>query len=153
MQYGLASAVHVAAPAQDKAIVPTDLAVAVPYGTYGRIAPKSDLSAKQRLAVGAGVNDPDFRGNAKSVSFNHGNVDFYVTECGCIAQLQLERIESPPIVVVTQLPKTNCGFKGFESTGTAVIEVGGRAVVTLPVISYVPNPKDQQSQVPPVAVI
>ena len=45
------------------AIVPTDIAVAIPDGTYGRIAPRNGLAAKHHLAVGAGVIDADYRGN------------------------------------------------------------------------------------------
>ena len=49
--YDLSSAVDAVVPAQYKAIAPTDLAVAVPSGTYGRIAPRSGLAAKHHLAV------------------------------------------------------------------------------------------------------
>ena len=50
--YDLSSAVNAVAPANDKAIVPTDIKVAIPEGTYGRVAPKSGLAAKHHLAVG-----------------------------------------------------------------------------------------------------
>ena len=56
-------------PANDKAIVPTDIAVAIPEGTYGRIGPKSGLASNHHLAVGAGVIDADYRGNVKVVLF------------------------------------------------------------------------------------
>ena len=82
-------------PAQDKAIVPTDLAVAVRSGTYVRIAPMSGLAAKHHFAVGEGVIDADYRGNIEIVLFNYGNLDFHVSKGDRIAQLLLERIESP----------------------------------------------------------
>ena len=70
--YNLSSAVDAVLPAQEKAIVTTDLAIAVPSGTYGRIAPRSGFAAKHQLAVGAGVIDADFRGNVKIAIFQSG---------------------------------------------------------------------------------
>jgi dUTP pyrophosphatase len=93
--YDLSSAVDAVVPANDKALIPTDIAVALPEGTYGRIAPRSGLAAKHHLAVGAGVIDADFRGNVKVVLFNHGSLDFHVSKGDRIAQLLLERIASP----------------------------------------------------------
>ena len=77
--YYLSSAVDAVVLANDKAIVPTDIAVAIPEGTYGRIAPRSGLAAKHHLAVGAGVIDADYRWNVRVVLFNHGNLDFHVS--------------------------------------------------------------------------
>ena len=79
--------------------------------------------------------DADFRGKVKIVIFNHGDLDFHVSKGDRIAQLLLERIESPPFVVVTKLPGTNRGSEGFGSTVMAVNEAGGRVVSTAPVSS------------------
>jgi dUTP pyrophosphatase len=46
-------------PARGKALVDTDIAMAVPAGTYGRIAPRSGLAAKNFIDTGAGVIDAD----------------------------------------------------------------------------------------------
>ena len=43
--YDLASAVDCVIPARGKGIVKTDLAISVPEGTYGRIAPRSQCFA------------------------------------------------------------------------------------------------------------
>ena len=61
--YDLSSAVDAVVPANDKAILPTDIAVEIPDRTYRRIAPRSGLAAKHHLAVGAGVIDADYRWN------------------------------------------------------------------------------------------
>ena len=98
--YDLLSAVDAVVSVNDKAIVPTDIAVAITEGTYGRIAPRNGLAAKYHLAVGAGVIDADYRGNVRVVLFNHGNLDFHVSKGDRIAQLLLERIASPPVVAV-----------------------------------------------------
>ena len=96
--YDLSSAVDAVVSANDKTIVPTDTAVAIPEGTYGRISPRSGLAAKHHLAVGAEVIDADYRGNVRVLLFNHGNLDFHVAKEDRIAQLLLERIASPSVV-------------------------------------------------------
>ena len=49
-----------------KAVVMTGSAIAVPHGTYARIAPRSGLAAKKHVGVGAGVVDYDYRGERGS---------------------------------------------------------------------------------------
>jgi len=48
-------------PAHGKELVKTDLQIEVPFGTYGRIAPRSGLAWKNHIDVGAGVIDADYR--------------------------------------------------------------------------------------------
>jgi len=96
--------VDAVAPAQAKAIVPTDLDIDVPHGTYGRIAPRSGLAAKHHLEVGAGVIDADLSVNVKIVLFNYGNLDFNVSKGDRFAQLLLKRNESPPGTKALDLP-------------------------------------------------
>jgi len=42
-------------------LIKTDLQIAVPEGTYGRVAPRSGLALKNFIDVGAGVVDADYR--------------------------------------------------------------------------------------------
>ncbi|MGV0951482.1 MAG: dUTP diphosphatase, partial [Azonexus sp.] len=114
--YDLSSAQDATIKASDKALIPTDIAIRVPPGTYGRIAPRSGLAAKHFLQVGAGVIDPDYRGNVQILLFNHGKKDYIVKKGDRIAQLLLERIEHPPIQTVEDLPETTRGMNGFGST-------------------------------------
>ena len=79
-------------PARGKALVETDVAMAVPAGTYGRIAPRSGLASKNFIDVGAGVIDADYRGQVKILLFNHSETDFAVKEGDRVAQLILERV-------------------------------------------------------------
>lgn len=48
-------------PARGKELVKTDLQIEVPFGTYGRVAPRSGLAWKNHIDVGAGVIDADYR--------------------------------------------------------------------------------------------
>ena len=63
-------------PARGKGIVKTDLAIAIPHGTYARVAPRSGLAVKNFIDTGAGVIDEDYRGNVGVVLFNHAETDF-----------------------------------------------------------------------------
>ena len=53
--YDLCSAYAGVVPARGKALLKTDIAIAVPPGTYGRVAPRSGLTLKNGIDVGAGV--------------------------------------------------------------------------------------------------
>lgn len=69
------------------------------------------------IDTGAGVIDADYRGNVGVILFNHGKEDFKVQAGDRIAQLILERIETPEVVVVASLDETERGANGFGSTG------------------------------------
>lgn len=104
-------------PAKGKGIVKTDLSIAIPHGTYARIAPRSGLAVKNFIDTGAGVVDEDYRGAVGVVLFNHGDSDFNVKQGDRIAQLILERIMTPEVVEVDALDETTRGAGGYGSTG------------------------------------
>ncbi len=107
-------------PANGQGLVSTDLTIIIPPGTYGRVAPRSGLAVKNGISTGAGVVDADYRGEVKVVLFNHSNIDFEVKQGDRIAQLVLEKIMTPDVVIITaeQLTETDRGEAGFGSTGT-----------------------------------
>ena len=115
--YDLYSAVNMSIPGYGKANIFTDIQIAVPLGTYGRIAPRSGLAINHFLSCGAGVIDPDYRGNIGVVLFNHGGDIFEVKRGDRIAQLVLEKIASPKVEEVVSLDETKRGSGGFGSTG------------------------------------
>ena len=78
--------------ARGKALVATGLVLAVPEGTYGRMAPRSGLAVKHMLDVGAGVVDADYRGEMFVLLFNFSNEDYKVTKGDRIAQLIIEEV-------------------------------------------------------------
>ena len=59
---------YITIPAFGKGLVKTDLAIRVPTGCYGRIAPRSGLALHHHISVGGGVTDADYRGNVSSFS-------------------------------------------------------------------------------------
>jgi dUTP pyrophosphatase len=101
------------------ALVKTDIKVKIPEMHYGRIAPRSGLTLKYGLNIGAGVIDSDYRGTVGVIIFNHGSADFVVGVGDRIAQLIIERISIPQIKVVSSLDDSSRGAGGFGSTGTS----------------------------------
>ena len=103
-------------PPDGWALVDTGIAVAVPQGTYGRVAPRSSLAVRG-IQVGAGVVDADYRGSIKVLLFNHGSDSMEVRAGDRIAQLVLERVSTPEVSVVASLDGSDRGSAGFGSTG------------------------------------
>ena len=65
-----------AVPPYGRSLVSTGLVCAIPFGYYGRIAPRSGLALKAGIDVGAGVIDSDYRGELKILLFNHSDAEF-----------------------------------------------------------------------------
>ncbi|KAG7173080.1 deoxyuridine 5'-triphosphate nucleotidohydrolase-like isoform X1 [Homarus americanus] len=115
--FDLCSAYDIIIPGQGKALIKTDIQVELPEDCYGRVAPRSGLSWKNHIDVGAGVIDRDYRGNVGVVLFNHAKTDFEVKKGDRVAQLVCEKILYPDIEEVEELVDTERGADGFGSTG------------------------------------
>ena len=100
-----------------RAVAPTGIALAIPEGFYGRVAPRSGLAVKSGIDTGAGVIDCDYRGEVGVVLFNHSDTEVVLPAGTRVAQLILERIATPPVRVVSNLTSTIRGSGGFGSTG------------------------------------
>ena len=115
--YDLVAASSTVIPARGKCVVPTDIALAVPEGYYGRVAPRSGLAAKHHIDGGAGVIDSDYRGPVGVVLFNHADTDYEVAQGDRVAQLVVTKIATPQVIEVDDLDETTRGDSGFGSTG------------------------------------
>jgi len=115
--YDLYSTDNVTIQPTHRALVGTGIGILLPEGVYGRVAPRSGLAVKHGIQVGAGVVDPDYTGEVKVVLFNHGDREFVVKEGDRIAQLVLERCETPEVWEIGNLEETLRGSGGFGSTG------------------------------------
>ena len=97
-------------------LVYINVAIGIPVGHYGRIAPKSGLTLKHHVTVLAGVVDPDYTGNVGVVLYNlSSNTKFTRLVGEPIAQLILEVASILPIVEVKTLPISARGPHGFGS--------------------------------------
>ena len=100
-----------------RAVVRTGLAVAIPEGFYGRLAPRSGLATKKGLDVLAGVIDADYRGEIGCLLINSGAERIELAEKSKICQLIIERIITPQAAWADELDATERGGGGFGSTG------------------------------------
>ncbi|ACL41966.1 deoxyuridine 5'-triphosphate nucleotidohydrolase Dut (plasmid) [Pseudarthrobacter chlorophenolicus A6] len=104
----------------ERKLVPTGVAVALPFGTVGLIHPRSGLAAKHGITVvnAPGTIDAGYRGEisvcllntdkAKTMEFKRGDR---------IAQFVIQRIEIASFIQVEALSESVRGTGGFGSTG------------------------------------
>ena len=98
-------------------LVPLDISIELPKGTFGHILPRSGLALKNGIHVGAGVIDEDYRGNVGVLLFNLGNTPFVFKAGDRIAQLVIKSYENVNLVQKAKLDDSHRGSGGFGSTG------------------------------------
>lgn len=109
----LFSAYRYEVPSQERCLIKTDLQIQIPDGCYGRVAPTSTLAYENFIDVGAGVIDPDYRGNLVVLLYNFGKQNFQVHPGNKVAQLILERAVIPVVQEEKQLTPTQRGHSGL----------------------------------------
>jgi len=102
---------------QKRIVARTGLAVAVPVGFYGRVAPRSGLAVKNGLDVLAGVIDSDYRGELCCALLNTGDEAINLPQGSRLCQLIIEQIITPAPEWANELDETARGAGGFGSTG------------------------------------
>ena len=107
----------VAIEPKQRALVSSGLAVAIPEGYYGRVAPRSGLATKKGLDVLAGVIDADYRGEIRCLLHNTGDEAIHLPAQSKICQLIIEKIITPAAVWADEINETDRGSGGFGSTG------------------------------------
>ncbi len=104
----------------ERAQVRTGISMAIPDGYVGLIWDKSGLSHKSGLKTVGGVIDSGYRGEIMIGMINLGEFD-YTFEIGHkVAQMLIQKVESPEIIEVNNeddLGETSRGEGGFGSTG------------------------------------
>jgi dUTP pyrophosphatase len=84
-------------------LISTGVKVAIPVGHYGRVAPRSGLALKHGIDTMAGVIDSDYRGEVGVLLINLGDAPFNIYYGDRIAQLVIEKISHPRLVLDRQL--------------------------------------------------
>lgn len=102
---------------KQRVLARTGLAVAIPAGYYGRVAPRSGLATKQGLDTLAGVIDADYRGELGCLLYNSGDALVSLPAQSKICQLIIEKIITPTAIWADDLSDTERGGGGFGSTG------------------------------------
>tara|TARA_B100001769_G_C21954621_1_gene513851 strand:+ start:151 stop:636 length:486 start_codon:yes stop_codon:yes gene_type:complete len=98
----------------------------MPVDHYIQIAPRSGLAVRNSIDVGAGIVDPDYRGEIKVLLINNGQNDFFITKHDRIAQLIVKKFANNTLIrgvrnngeIVAETNSENeRGEGGFGSTG------------------------------------
>ena len=108
-----------------RALVPTGVAVAIPFGMVGLVHPRSGLAARVGLSIvnSPGTIDAGYRGEIKVALINlDASNDIIVHRGDRIAQLLVQRVELPELIEVSSfdeagLAGTSRGDGGHGSSG------------------------------------
>jgi dUTP pyrophosphatase len=101
----------------ERVLARSGLAVAIPEGYYGRVAPRSGLATQKGLDTLAGVIDSDYRGEILCLLYNAGAESIKLPAQSKICQLIIEKIITPAAVWADEITDTDRGSGGFGSTG------------------------------------
>jgi dUTP pyrophosphatase len=106
------------APGERK-LIPTGLALAIPYGFEAQVRPRSGLALKHGVTVlnSPGTIDSDYRGELQVLLINLSDAAFTITRGERIAQLVIASVIQAQWREVGTLPATDRGHGGFGSTG------------------------------------
>lgn len=105
---------------QERRLVRTGLALAIPAGYEAQVRPRSGLAVKHGLTLpnSPATIDSDYRGELMIPMINLGTDAVAVTRGMRIAQLVFQRVEAVELREVAELPASNRGAGGFGSTGS-----------------------------------
>jgi dUTP pyrophosphatase len=100
-------------------LVKTGVRLGLPRGYVGLVCSRSGLALKSSVFVlnAPGVVDSGYRGEVGVILHNAGSSTFVVNKGDRIAQLMIQKFESPEWKMVVDLDVTARGGDGFGSTG------------------------------------
>ena len=102
---------------QERKLISTGIALAIPAGYVGLIWYKSGIATKHGLKTMAGVIDAGYRGEVKILLHNLSQQSYTVEAGSKIAQMLIQPVEQKQIVEVEELDETERGEQGFGSSG------------------------------------
>jgi dUTP pyrophosphatase len=115
----VASAEDLVLAPQERRLVRTGFAFAVPEGYEMQVRPRSGLALRHGVTLPntPATIDSDYRGELMVALINLGAESFHVERGMRIAQLVVARVERPRFESVGELPASLRGDGGFGSTG------------------------------------
>jgi dUTP pyrophosphatase len=99
------------------ALIHTGIRVQIPEGYVGFLKSRSGLSVKNKIEVGAGVIDSNYRGEIMVHLYNFGDNPFVISKGDRIAQLITLPYYTPEYHIIDELDETKRGENGFGSSG------------------------------------
>ena len=106
----------------ERALVPTGLSIALPFGFAAFVHPRSGLAIKHGVSMvnTPGTVDAGYRGELQVILINHDLREAISFKKGDrIAQLVIQRVEAAQFIEVNELPGSERAEGGFGSTGTS----------------------------------
>ena len=104
----------------ERRLISTGLAVAIPEGYAGFVQPRSGMALKKGLSMAntPGLIDSHYRGELKIVAINLDNEEpIHIGKGERIAQLVIQKVPVVKVIEVTELDDTDRGTGGFGSSG------------------------------------
>jgi dUTP pyrophosphatase len=103
----------------ERRLVPTGIAVAIPEGFVGLVAPRSGLAIRSGVGIvnTPGIVDSGYRGELLVALINHGSAPVDIARGDRIAQLVVVAVSAIEFEEVDALDETGRGEGGFGSTG------------------------------------
>lgn len=95
----------------------TGIAVQIPEEYAGLIWDKSGIAFKNGMKIMGGVIDSGYRGEVGVVMFNLSKEAYTIKKGDKVAQMLIQKIESPEILETNNLNETARGSGAFGSTG------------------------------------
>jgi dUTP pyrophosphatase len=115
---------NVRIPSKGSAVIQTDIGwqPILGYGetlfkAYLKLEPRSGLSVKSNIEVGAGIIDQTYRGKIAIHLYNFGDNPFYVKEGDRIAQGIVKLLPKFSLQEAKEIESSSRGEKGFGSSG------------------------------------
>jgi dUTP pyrophosphatase len=104
----------------ERKLFKTNIAMEIPDGYYGRVAPRSGLAFKHGIDVLAGVIDQTYRGDIGVILYNTNGGDdtnsVQINKGQAIAQIIIENCAKVKFIEVADLNDTARGDKGYGSS-------------------------------------
>jgi len=103
----------------ERAIIPTGLAVAIPEGYEAQIRPRSGMALKHGIILpnAPGTIDSDYRGEIQVIIANISKEPFTINRGDRIAQMVICPVVKAKLEICASLPETSRGSGGFGHTG------------------------------------
>ncbi len=114
--FDLVASKKIIIPANGRALIPTDVAMAIPIGYYGMVVGRSGNTIKRGLVGMTGIVDAGYRGGIGIMAFNLTNEDIIVNQGERAGQIVLTPMLVCELDNVGALDKTDRNG-GFGSTG------------------------------------
>ena len=93
----------------ERKLFKTNIALAIPHGYYGRVAPRSGLAYKAGLDTLAGVIDSGYRWDLWVILINLGDEEYTINQGDKIAQLIIEQCHEAERIESKTLPEAQRG--------------------------------------------